>query len=154
VNQVLTGTQWVLVCAKQETSTQRKGQGVNTVQSCLRGSRGLGIKDSCSSCRHTVAQLEQLPCFSGSSKPIHLRNPSLLWPELKQKSFTHTKRPGGVGQDHVHHRFAWRNAQSFYCFSRWEKAGLHFQCILKSTLHEKTMNELLISLYTLLRACT
>jgi len=33
VNQVLTGTkQWVLVCAKQETSTQRKGQGVNTVQ--------------------------------------------------------------------------------------------------------------------------
>jgi len=36
----------------------------------------------------------------------------------------------------------------------WEKAGLRFQCILKSILHEETTNELLVSLYTLLRACT
>jgi len=61
---------------------------------------------------------------------------------------------GGVGQDHVHHPFVWRNAKSFYCFSLWEKAGLRFQRILKSILHEKTMNELLVSLYTLLNACT
>ena len=61
---------------------------------------------------------------------------------------------GGVGQNHVHHPFAWRNAKSFYYFLLREKAGLRFQCILKSILHEKTMNELLVSLYTLLRACT
>jgi len=46
-----------------------------------------------------------------------------------------------------------QRAKSFYCFSPWEKAGLCFQCILKSILHEKTTNELLISLYTLLCAC-
>jgi len=62
--------------------------------------------------------------------------------------------PRGVGQDHMHHPFVWRNAKSFYCFLPWEKAGLSFQCILKSILHEKTTNELLVSLYTLLRACT
>ena len=61
---------------------------------------------------------------------------------------------GGVGQDHVHHPCVWRNAKSFYCFLPWEKAGLCFQCILKSIHHEKTTNELLVSLYTLLRACT
>jgi len=61
---------------------------------------------------------------------------------------------GWVGQDHVHHPFVWRNAKSFYCFLLQEKAGLHFQCILKSILHEKTTNESLVSLYTLLRACT
>jgi len=26
-----------------------------------------------------------------------------------------------------------------YCFSLWEKAALHFQCILKSLLHGKTL---------------
>ena len=31
---------------------------------------------------------------------------------------------------------------------------MRFQCILKSILHEKTTNELLVSVYTLLRACT
>jgi len=50
--------------------------------------------------------------------------------------------------------FVWHNAKSFYCFSLWEKAALRFQCILKSILHEKTVNELVISHYTLLRACT
>ena len=60
----------------------------------------------------------------------------------------------GGRQDHVHHHFVWCNAKSFYCFSPWEKAGLCFQCILKSIFHEKTTNKLLISLYTLLRACT
>ena len=44
--------------------------------------------------------------------------------------------------------------QSFYFFSPWVKARFRFQCILKSILHEKTTNELLISLYTLLRVCT
>ena len=42
---------------------------------------------------------------------------------------------------------------SFYCFSLWEKAALHFWCILKIILHRKTANKLLISHYTLLRAC-
>ena len=59
-----------------------------------------------------------------------------------------------VGQDHVHHHFVWRNAKSFYCFSLWEKASLHFQCILKSILHETTLNELLVSHHTLLYAYT
>jgi len=48
--------------------------------------------------------------------------------------------PGGVGQDHVHHPFVWCNAKSFYCFLPREKAGLRFQCILKSILHKKTTN--------------
>ena len=76
----------------------------------------------------------------------------------------HIKRPcfgtlergwaGGVGQDHVHCHFVWRNAKSFYCFSPWKKAALRFQCILKSNLHAKTVTKLGISHYTPLRACT
>ena len=54
----------------------------------------------------------------------------------------------GGGQDHVHHPFVRRNAKSFYCLLPWEKAGLHFQCILKSILHKKTTNELPVSLYS------
>ena len=33
------------------------------------------------------------------------------------------------------------NSKSFYCFSPWEKAALHFQCILKSLFHAKTVSE-------------
>ena len=58
-----------------------------------------------------------------------------------------------VGQDHMDSHFAWHNAKLFR-FSPWEKAALWFQCILKSILHEKTLNELLVSCYTLLHACT
>jgi len=75
--------------------------------------------------------------------------------EGQKRSIRQTYHPsGGVGQDHVHHPCVWRNAKSFYCFLPWEKAGLRFQCILKSIHHEKTTNELLVSLYTLLCACT
>jgi len=56
--------------------------------------------------------------------------------------------PGGVGQDHVHHHFVWRNAKSFYCFSPWKKPGLHFQYIPKSILHDITTNESRMSLYS------
>ena len=78
-----------------------------------------------------------------------------FWPPLKAA----WAEPWGGGGSTTSHalQFLWRNAKSFCYFSPWEKAGLHFQCILKSTLHDKTMNELLIqckSLYTLLHACT
>ena len=63
-------------------------------------------------------------------------------------------RAGGVGQDHVHCHLVWRNAKLFCCFSPWKKAALRFQCILKSNLRAKTVTELGISHYTLLRACT
>jgi len=50
---------------------------------------------------------------------------------------------GGVaGQDHVHCYFVWHNAKSFYCFNLWEKAALHFQCILKNLLYEKITSKL------------
>jgi len=60
--------------------------------------------------------------------------------KFKVKSLPSGTVSGGVGQDHVHHPFVWRNAKSFYCFLLWEKAGLRFQRILKSILHEKTTN--------------
>ena len=50
--------------------------------------------------------------------------------------------------------FCMTYCKSFYCFSLWNKATLRFQCILKSNLHAKTVTELGISHYTLLRACT
>ena len=78
----------------------------------------------------------------------------LVLPTFWQHSGSYSLNSRGVEQDHVHHHFVWCNVKSFYCFSSWEKAGLCFQCILKSILHEKTTNKLLISLYTLLRACT
>ena len=53
----------------------------------------------------------------------------------------------GVGH-HVHHHFVWCNAKSFYCFSPWEKAGLCFQCILKSILHEEYERIAYKSLYS------
>ena len=77
----------------------------------------------------------------------------LVLPTFWQRSGSYSLNSRGVEQDHVHH-FVWWNAKSFYCYSPWEKAGLCFQCILKSILHEKTTNKLLIGLYTLLRTCT
>jgi len=91
---------------------------------------------------HWIQQRLRFKRICGVKSP----EPYILW--------TWDLHPGGVGQDHVHHPFVWRNAKSFYCFSSWEKAGLRFQRILKSILHEKTTNELLVSLYTLLNACT
>jgi len=43
-----------------------------------------------------------------------------------------------------------------YCLCLWEKAALHFHCILKSILHGKSVNKLLTShcTCTLLCACT
>jgi len=61
---------------------------------------------------------------------------------------------GAGGEGRTRSRAPSHNAKSFYCFSQWEKAGLRFQCILKSILHEKPTNELLISLYSLLRVST
>ena len=54
----------------------------------------------------------------------------------------------------MHHHFVSWNAKSFYCFSSWQKAGLHFQCTLKNIYHEQTTNELFIILCALQRACT
>jgi len=70
------------------------------------------------------------------------------------QSYHYAPWAGGVGQDHVHHHFVWRNAKLFYCFSSWEKDGLHFQCTLKNIYHEQTTKELFISLCTLQCACT
>jgi len=78
----------------------------------------------------------------------------LVLPTFWQRSGIYSLNSKGVEQDHVHHHFVWCNAKSFSFFSLWEKAGLCFQCILKSILHEKTTNELLICLDTLLRACS
>jgi len=63
-------------------------------------------------------------------------------PSLKLLSQSGADHSGGVGQDHVHCHFVRCNAKSLYCFSQWEKAALHFQCILKSLLHAKTLTEL------------
>ena len=41
------------------------------------------------------------------------------------------------------------NTESFYCPSPWEKAALHFQCILKRVLYKKAANKLTISHFLL-----
>ena len=44
---------------------------------------------------------------------------------------------GSLGGTRLHApSFIWHN-ESLYCFSTWEKASLHFQCILKGILHKK-----------------
>ena len=73
-----------------------------------------------------------------------------IWIRLEQQLFpdhcmASRTGAGGRTKDRVP-SFVWRKPKSFYCFSPWEKAGLCFQYILRSILHKKTTNELLISI--------
>ena len=80
----------------------------------------------------------------------HIR---VLEPKIRHWCSSYREGGGGIGQDHMHHHLYDVMQSRSAAFLHGRRLGCAFNSSWR-VLHEKTMNELLISLYTLLRAST